>query len=97
MTHSSFATTLAGVTVLANDFPTTEYCATGFIGGSPVTIRPNMLVKSPATGIVSFRSCPRTRSPYDTLLPPPVTMPSLTESCFLSTFSVVAARSSRAW
>ena len=39
VTHNSFPTTLAGVTVLANDFPTTEIAAAASSGGSPVTIQ----------------------------------------------------------
>ena len=31
------------------------YWLTGFIGGSPVTVRPNMLVRSPDTGIVELQ------------------------------------------
>ena len=80
VTHAALPMTFAGVTVFANDFPMIVYWLVGFIGGLPVTVNPYMPVRSPDTGIVSFSCWPRTSSPYDTLLPPPETMPSFTES-----------------
>ena len=59
------------------------YWLVGFIGGLPVTVRPNMLVRSPVTGIVSFSCWPCTSSPYEIVLPPPDTTPSFTEQLAL--------------
>ena len=75
----------------------TVYSLTGFIGGLPSMVNPMMLVRSPLTGIVSFNCWSLTRSPYEMLLPPPETMPSLTESFSFGTPSRSDARSSRAW
>src|SRR5262249_53829955 len=97
VTQVSFALTLDGVTVFAYDLPMIVYWLVGFIGGLPVTVRPNMLVRSPVTGMVSFSCCFATSSPYETLFPPPDTMPCFTDSCCLSTPSALAARSRRAW
>ena len=55
VTHVSLPATFAGVTVFAWTFPMIVYWLTGFIGGSPVTVRPNMLVRSPDTGIVELQ------------------------------------------
>ena len=74
-----------------------RYSLVAFIGGLPVTVRPNMLVRSPVTGIVRFSSCPLTSSPYEIVFPPPETMPSWTVSELFATPSLVAARSRSAW
>src|SRR6185312_13661032 len=47
VTHFSFAVTLEMMTGLGKDLPTTVYWLTGFSGGSPSTLNPNMLCTSP--------------------------------------------------
>ena len=96
VTQTSLALTLDGVTVFAYDLPMMVYWLAGFIGGLPVTVNPNMFVRSPVTGIVSFNCCPRTSSPYEIVLPPPDTTPSFTDSWLFSTWRWLAARSSSA-
>ena len=44
VTHVSFAVTFETVTELGKDLPTTVYWLTGFSGGSPSTVNPNMLL-----------------------------------------------------
>ncbi len=80
VTHVSFAVTFETITELGNDLPMIVYWLTGFSGGFPSTVNPNILWMSPLTGMVRFSFCPLTSSPYDTLLPPPETTPSFTES-----------------
>ena len=63
VTQTSFAATFEGVTVLAYERPMTVYSLVGFTGGLPVTVNPYIDVRSPDTGMVSFRSCPCTSSP----------------------------------
>src|SRR5579862_5132656 len=50
--HCSLAATLDSMTLFLCDLPMTVYWLTGFMGGSPVTVRPMMLVMSPMTGMV---------------------------------------------
>src|SRR5208283_1100797 len=71
VTQVSFAVTFGTVTELGNDLPMIVYWLTGLSGGFPSIVNPNMLWMSPLTGIVRFNFWPLTRSPYDTLLPPP--------------------------
>jgi len=96
VTHCSLAVTLEGVTVFLKDFPMTVYWLTGFSGGLPVTVRPNMFVRSPLTGMVNLNCWPCTSSPYEICLPAPDTTPAFTDSWLLSTCSLLAARSSSA-
>ena len=85
-----FAVTFERMIEFGNDLPMIVYSLTGFIGGLPSTVNPKMLVRSPFTGIVSFNCCSFTRSPYETLLPPPAdTTPSLTESLSFATPSLL--------
>ena len=77
VTQSSLAVTLAGVTAFENDFPTIVYWLVGWSEGLPVTVKPNMSVRSPMTGMLRFNCWPVTSSPYEIFLPPPDTTPSL--------------------
>src|SRR3954469_11494016 len=61
--HVSFAATFELVMEFLNDLPMTVYSLTGFIGGLPSMDNPEMLVRSPFTGIVSFNCWFLTRSP----------------------------------